>query len=423
MKILVGILGRDPGSYYEVTWRIQDSTIRAKMPLEALAEHLQVDHVIVFVPDSLGKGETYADVRQSAEGLVRTYQPSWHPVVLPSRYSSVVLGDPGDFYQAAMLELSRWLAEHLPPPVPDVKKDPPVELFLETSTGLNVFQVFAYRAIQILAGALAFVRDVDVRVYNADPVQKESQEVEIFLTEEHRKFRSTLPRFHVPSTPRLAGTYRDHPHPGQDPEYQKIRDELKRLWSGDEVAAFLNAVYHGIPLGIIHEFHPEPEKILQTLQTLFQYIIAQIRRNEAGVWIRPVSLGPDVVPYALGALLSRELQARWPYFTASLKDSGATYDQLRTLMEHVYRHHPVILNRFLAERSIQPERISCLQFPSLLARCMEGSGNCDGKIDMRNFFAHAGFERCAVEVLKDPEGHIRFRYAEQHLETIRKWLS
>ncbi len=277
--------------------------------------------------------------------------------------------------------------------------------------------------MKTLAGVLAFLRNVEIQVFNADPVRKESQEAEIFLTEEHRKFRAILPRWHVPSTPRLAAPYRNHDHPGQDPAYQKTRNRLKDLWPGGEAAAFLNAVHHGIPLGIVHWFHPEPEEIFSMLEEVFSYAIARLRRADTALWVRSVGLGPDIEPYALGALLSQELTARWAFFSETLKHHGAAYDQLCSLMKQMYRHHPVILNRFLAERSIQPDQIRCQQFPSLLANCM-GGGNCpEGRLDMRNFFAHAGFERCAVEVLRDEEGHFRFRYTEGARETIRRWLN
>ena len=447
MKVLISVPGFTQ-EYQEIEYRVfngdgEPSRVTARMPAQAFADVSQVDHVILLIPDSLGTGETYDRLQKAAIRLaLEPFQKSTdsqhltvvldgdllepsqkstklHPFVLPSRYATHISGDIRDFYQAVVFFLSRWFAEHL------VSKDDNLEIMVEASTGLNILQIFVYRAVREVAGVLAFVRDVTLRVYNSDPVRRDTQHADIFLTEEHAPLHATLARIHIESTPRWATPYKNTPHPGQDPQYRKIRDWLVTRWSGQEASAFLNAAYHGIPLGIVHWFCPQPEEIFQGLETLRQYVLTRVFRDPTtGGWVRPVRLGPDVAPYALGALLSRQLQIHWSFFTEALRHDGATYTQIETFMKTMYRHHPVILNRFLAERSIQPDRIACSQYPSLLAHCVRNRGGCrnTNAIDQRNFFAHAGFERCAVEVFQDTGGKVHFRYAEGAKDTIMRWL-
>ncbi len=426
MKVLISVPGSTQG-YQEIEYRVFNgdeelSRVSARMPAQALADVLQVDHVILLVPDSLGKGRTYEAIMGDAIQLsLEPFQESQvrvQPFVLPSRYSTHVKGDIRDFYQAAILSLARWFENHLG------QKDDTLEIMVEASTGLNILQVFVYRAVREIAGVLAFLRNVTLRVYNSDPVGKNTTRADIFLTEEHAPLHAMLTRVHVESDPRLAKSFGDHPHPGTDMGYRDIRDRISSLWSGHEVAAFINSVYHGIPLGIVQWVHMHPKTIFKGLEDLWHYIIEHMYQDDTtGVWYRPVRLGPDVAPYALGALLSGQLKQQWSFFRGDAKQKGATYQEMKTFMERMYRHHPVILNRFLADRSIQPEEISCFEYPSLLDRCLGNKGTCaETSIDYRNFFAHAGFERCAVEVFRDPEGKVRFRYAEGAKETIMKWL-
>ncbi|NPA06348.1 MAG: hypothetical protein GXO54_02970, partial [Chloroflexi bacterium] len=258
-------------------------------------------------------------------------------------------------------------------------------------------------------------------VYNADPVNCNTQHAEIFLTEAYQPLRASLDRVQMGATPRLAEPYANASHPGNDTAYRALRDALNQTWSARDVAAFLNAVHYGIPLGIVHWFHENPKQVFQGLEKIYQYVLGHAHR-EAGRFVRPVRLGPDVAPYALAALLSWQLQQRWDFFTAALKCAGATYAQMRDFMDQMYRDHPVILNRFQAERTIQPENVHCPHYPALLAKCGSTQTQCKGTIDRRNFFAHAGFERCAVEV-DQANGEPCFRFAATARNTVQRYLS
>ena len=70
------------------------------------------------------------------------------------------------------------------------------------------------------------------------------------------------------------------------------------------------------------------------------------------------------------------------------------------------------------------DQLQCVKFPALLAECWYSEETpCKGSGDKRNFFAHAGFERCAVEVHKDEMGTIYFRFAEATLGQVQKFLT
>ncbi len=426
MKVLISVLGKPFTKYQEVSWHLAGQSakpFRTRMPAQLLAHLFQVDHTLVLIPDSLSTGgSTYLELQEQPEELLpdeawEGFNGELHRFVLPSRYSAKVLGDVRDFYQAGMFFLARWFSEHLSEP------NAPLELYLETSTGLNILQLLTYRMVREIAGALAFFRQVSLEVYNADPVGQSTTQGEIFPTEIYRPLRAALNRFSINTTPRLLEPYdRISLHPGQNPEYRGLRDEMARHWSSREVVAFLNSIYYGIPLGLIRWFCEKPAQIFEILGQLYNLFLKQARllKTENPRFLRPVRLGPDFTPYALGALLSNQIQSCWPFFDTDLKRHGATYQQMRSIMGHIYRDHPVIRNRFEAEPTIQQERLNCSVFPALLSHCLGYNDVCES-INKRNFFAHAGFERCAVKVDRR-NGEIYFRFAEEKENTIQNFL-
>jgi len=427
MKVLISVLGKPFTKYQEVSWHLAGQSaepFRTRMPAQLLAHLFQVDHTLVLIPDSLSTGgSTYLELQEQPEELLpdeawEGFKGELHRFVLPSRYSAKVLGDVRDFYQAGMFFLARWFSEHLSEP------NAPLELYLETSTGLNILQLLTYRMVREIAGALAFFRQVSLEIYNADPVGQSTTQGEIFPTEIYRPLRAALNRFSINTTPRLLEPYdRLSSHPGQNPEYRGLRDEMARLWPSKEVMAFLNSIYYGIPLGLIRWFCEKPAQIFEVLGQLYNHFLKQARllKKENSRFLRPVRLGSDFASYALGALLSHQLQSRWNFFSANLKIEGTTYQQMKDLMSHMYRDHPVIRNRFEAERTIQPNTLNCKKFPSLLSQCLKSEEVPCESIDKRNFFAHAGFERCAVKVDRK-NGEIYFRFAEEKEGTIQNFL-
>ncbi len=425
MRVLISVLGKLYEKYKEVDWyRAGQSTepFRTRMPAQALARAFQVDHTLILIPDSLNTASTYLELQKQSEKLLpdaawKDLSGELHRFVLPSRYSGKVLGDIRDFYQASIFFLAKWFAEHLSNP------DIPLELYLETSTGLNILQLMTYRAVREIAGALAFFRQVSLEVYNADPVGQSTTQGEIFPTEIYRPLRAALNRFAIHTTPRLFESYNRHPHPGQDRRYRDLRDRIAHLWPSGEIVSFLNSVYYGIPLGIIRWFCSTPSQIFEDLKQLYNFFLEQAHPLEEPVlrFLRPVRLGVDFAPYALGALLSHQLQSRWNFFSANLKSEGITYQQMKDMMSHMYRDHPVIRNRFEAERTIQPNALNCITFPALLNQCLGSSEVSCESVDKRNFFAHAGFERCAVKVDRK-NGEIYFRFAEEKEDIIQNFL-
>jgi len=419
MKVLISVLGKPFEKYKEVEWHLSGQSTRTRMPAQVLASVFQVDYTLILIPDSLGTGSTYFELQNPGRLLP---DHAWEHIsgklyrfVLPSRYSVTVLGDVRDFYQACMLFLARWFAKHLSDP------NEPLKLYLETSTGLNILQLMTYRAVHEIAGALAFFRKVSLEIYNADPVTGNTTQGEVFLTESYPEVRAALKRFAIKATPRWLEPYNNNSHPGEDPTYRNVRDALVQLWSGKDLVAFLNAIYYGIPLGIIRWFHENPVAIFDALRQIYRHFLAQAKDGNSR-FLRPVRLGPDFAPYALGALLSHQLQTQWPFFSVNLKSQGATYEQMTNIMERMYWDHPIIRNRFEAERTIQPNELRCPSYPVLLKECGSFKDtSCQG-VDKRNFFAHAGFEQCAVEVDKKA-GEIHFRFAQEKESTIQSFLS
>ncbi|HGX92211.1 MAG TPA: hypothetical protein ENK35_02725 [Candidatus Tenderia sp.] len=432
MKLLVTVLGRRPAEYVNVHWRV-DGKCYGPLgpPAQALAEHEQVTHALLLIPDSLlevtSHGESSDLCRQAAEWTEEMGE-IFEPFVLPSRYAPKIQGSVLDFYYAALYHIVDWFRQHVP------KSERSFTILLEGSTGLNVLQLLLYRTVQDFAQTLAYTREVELKVYTADPVtrQMEDQEVALHLTES-RQVIPMLPHFGLLNNANLLQPGKEV---GGDPKYREKRDALNRYWHQNDLLTFLAAVYQGIPLGILTWYPKQANEAWKVLTTLYRYALMKASFHEGRV-VRQVELSEWWRTYALGFLLAIELRT---HFSESLErwqeTEFATLQNLDKLVAKLYRYAPVLLNRFQAERSLQNidiEKLKSLSTPVLLVQV--GRSSCEaGSIrkdpaehgppgpDKRNFFAHMGFERNAVEAVLTADGEIGFRYSENSRNSIQKYL-
>ena len=418
MKLLVTVLGRRPSDYVRVLWQVGEKRYGPfGPPAQALVEYEQVDHALLLIPDSLiePQGESHP-----VQEWVAELDGPFEPLVLPSRYAPKVEGNVLDFYYAALFHFVDWFRGQ------SLKPEEPLTIVLEGSTGLNVLQLLLYRAVVDFAQTLAYTREVNLKVYTADPVNPRivEQVVALHLTES-RPVIPALSRLglHQGIELLLPGKI-----VGSDYNFRIKRDELGRYWHKDDLRAFLAAVYHGIPLGILTWYPAQDKEAWRVLAELYTYAIQKTEFND-GKLVRLIELTEWWRAYALGMLLAVELQTHFAELLDRWKRTGlATLQDLEKLVDRLYRHAPVLHNRFQAESTIREINTKGASLPALLDDVMQNPASrervADQRgLDRRNFFAHMGFERNAVEVDLIPgTGKIGFRYSENSKKTIQRFL-
>lgn len=416
MKVLVTVLGRPPSKYIQVHWQVGQKIYNLfGPPARALVEHEQIDQALLLIPDSLVQHEREAD--EWAANLGFPFQP----LVLPSRYTPTVEGNVLDFYYTALFRFVDWFRSY------HLESERPLTLILEASTGLNVLQLLLYRAVLDFAQALAYTREVELKVYTADPVtpQMAGRVVALHLTES-RPVPPALPRLGLKPDPKLLSPERVA---AQDKEFREKKKQLGAYWPWDEVRAFLGAVYQGIPLGIL-TWCPTQEKASeawQVLHGLYSYAY-QKTESQDGKHKRLLAWTEWWRAYSLGMLLHLELYQHFhPVLQRWERCQLATLQDLEQVVARLYRDIPVLLNRFKSEQSLRIE-VEDRTLPALLSELQQSQSPVrkDSERpgpDMRNFFAHMGFERHTVEVDKLPDGQSGFRYHERHRKTIARILS
>ena len=148
-----------------------------------------------------------------------------------------------------------------------------------------------------------------------------------------------------------------------------------------------------------------------------------------GKRVRQVELTEWWRAYALGMLLAVELRIHFAEPLNKWKETGlVTLEDLEKLVGRLYRHAPVLLNRFQAERTIRGLNVEGVSLPALLSDIMQDSASRERQggrrdPDKRNFFAHMGFERNAVEVDSIPNcNEVGFRYSKGSKKIIQGYL-
>ncbi|GAB4559022.1 MAG: hypothetical protein Kow0047_04580 [Anaerolineae bacterium] len=419
MKLLVTVLGRRPSNYAKVLWRVGNERYGPfGPPARALVEHEQVTHALLLIPDSLIEPQSESHLAQE---WVAELDGPFESLVLPSRYAPKVEGNVLDFYYAALFHFVDWFRQHSPEP------EQPLTVVLEGSTGLNVLQLLLYRAVLDFAQALAYTREVELKVYTADPVNERmaGQEVALHLTES---------RLVIPALPRLdlqqsTGLLSPGSVVGNDDDFRAKRDELGRHWRREDLRVFLAAVYQGIPLAILTWYPTQAEAAWRVLDELYKYACRKTESHD-GKRVRQVELTEWWRAYALGMLLAVELRTHFAEVLDRWDQTGlATLQDLEKLVDRLYQHAPVLRNRFQAERTIRDLDVEGVSLPAFLGDIMRGSAGQEGKAverspDKRNFFAHMGFERNAVEVdlTPAPGREVGFRYSQGSEKTIQEFL-
>ena len=188
-------------SWNEVEYRLGRDRIKARTTVVPLIRKFKFDKVIILVNDTVACGdqEDYAllvdDVKRKYESFIRRHVLSevnyeWNKIsveVIPSGgrfYNKQVFSEfviNGSDIYVSVLEV---LAKHFSGIGKNVKS---VEIFVDTTHGINVLPVVTYSIVKELADILAYFHEkVIVREYNSTPVVRNIRNAVINLIDEYK---------------------------------------------------------------------------------------------------------------------------------------------------------------------------------------------------------------------------------------------
>ncbi len=418
MKLLIAPWG-DPGRWSETTYRFEGEEYRGRSSLGPLRGKIEPDLTLIVVGDTLGEGSGYTEVKESAGSYVRRCLEEFgidpegcRICVLPGTGhfpKKRFRGSPKDFYHLLLKELSEIF----------LKREPGtdgVEVHLDITHGINYMPVLTYRAVRDVLGILAMFSSVRLTVYNADPLVSRDQDTVLDVNVIESVRVSPLPPQLLPAESRLllpAG----HLSPEEKGELGRY---LSREIPSDHprTVAFLGAVANGLPLAVC-TFFPDTDSLREMLERAhgaFEEHVEVRKENERLEVTRRIRIA-DCFETAVKALLTAELIRG----SVGMRPEGGHFSLsfLKKLSEEIFRYD----RRFKDRIGKDLKEIEDRTLPGGLGDSWSVLNELWSKpardtVDSRNFIAHSGFERNAVEIRRTG-GEIYLRYREKMVDTVR----
>jgi len=419
MKLLIVPWG-NPFTWEEVKYRFGNTICTSKTSLCVLTKELNPDRILILVGDSLAKSEKvkenseYASIKKTVEEEIKLFlsenvyyesHPKVDICVLPGTGyfpNGAFEGQVLDYYYRLLYELADIIS-----------KDAFSEVHLDLTHGLNFMPVLTYRAVKEILQVVSFFKSVKFTAYNADPFVSGVPETVLTLhvveeTEEDPRFPSFSP-YVVDESSRFFEKL------AVDENGQKLK-VVEKPWL-KEVLTFVGGINFGLPLVLITFFVPS-EKILSHLEEALENYERKIEIRKDGNRLR-LRRKARLTP------LFRVLTLSWLLLKLFEKE-----DLLKE------RREEISLNEFesLAKkvfwkdinlRSILGREIDNLKkikdFSSHWELWAKIDGKKPGSPDPRNFFAHGGLEKNAVELCNTEEG-LALRYCKDKKDTVQKFV-
>ena len=282
------------------------------------------------------------------------------------------------------------------------------EVHLDLSHGINFMPVLTYRIIRRLLGMMALVKKVKLTVYNSDPHVKgvAGSPLRINVVEESTfnpepySLKANKVRVLRSRTEKNLGRVIDEAFRGANVG--------KKHW------AFLGALYNGLPLALT-TFFPDTnplKKAIDSAEALY-FRETEIIESEKGLRVLRNLEFTKHFEVMVSLWFMAELMERMGLSRKEILEVGDIEYITNSIFGYDERFKSRILNEIRRIKEMG-DKISCEW--NLYNSIMNAEA---GTIDKRNFIAHAGFERNAVELRKVNE-NIQVRYAEGAIDTVAK---
>jgi CRISPR-associated protein Csx1 len=326
----------------------------------------------------------------------------------------------------ALYELTKVFLEK----IDELESEAKIRVFYDVTTGLNSLNLYVYWALQNLLSVLSAFYECELVLYNGIPEKVDEE----YIFSEIEKVVHFNPRFSIKDENEFIPI---KVRSKEDAEYSMKRiteigknEDLRELFNSSLHS--LSAFYNGFILPLL-TFLADSDQLLKKVNTSVNLYRDgyQLSLNGKTLEIKKRAYFKEsFVVYILAALLSRIL----PFYTAEkfkefnikeVPESGVVLDYLENLYETMYKTNPVLNTLALSEidkiKSYAKARLSAKEGSNIATSnhrlCGSSSDkpwilyeeHSGGKIDRRNFFAHAGLCYGSICIKREGEG-IRIKY-------------
>ena len=417
MKLLIAPWG-NPFSWKEVRYRFGNTDCTSKTSLCALNQELKPDHILILVGDSLAKSENlikepnYSDIKNSVSKEIRSFLPEKYFSGADAEIEVCVLPGTGhfpngsfegeilDYYYLLLYHLAKFFSQKLPS-----------EVHLDLTHGLNFMPVLTYRAVKEILQVVSFFRSTQFIAYNADPFTGEPEVLTLHVvehTEEPSRFPPLSP-YEVNESARFFEKL------VVDTHNQKLKSVDKKWLK--EILTFVGGIIYGLPLVLFTFFVPSEKVFLQLNEAL------EVYEQKMGIFLEGSRL--HLKRRARFLPLFRVLTLTWLLLILFEKENllktrqeEVTLEDFETLSRKVFWKDVIYRSRIGTElKNLKNIKNSFNSWKFL----SELSGRKPDSPDPRNFFAHAGLEKNALQVCRS-ESALMLRYAEEKIKNIQSFI-
>lgn len=386
---------------------------RSRSTLKPLIEKLQPDGVVVVVQDTVYAEKMAVDYRELQRQVEEMYREAAKVmgidgvdfVVVPGKGNfrnkgcggEVALQIEGrlvDFKHYAYYKLASWLLERL-------GSEEKVKIALDLSHGMNYMPTLLYYAVEDLAQMTAYVKEVELEVYNSDPHIKGVQSLTIHKVLHRREVKPMVKRM------RFRGRVKPLKF-GKMAEVKasEVAEEIDKL-PAKELNAFVGAVVHGLPLVLAYAF-PDTARLRDALRRAEEFYIDNTKVEAGDGWVKirhGVSLTEDFEHLARVWYLASILEK-----FAGMKRSRDKVCDVGEIAERVFGKDEALRLKigyelYAFDYYVDKRQSSCGQSLWDPHDCVNILQQKDRF--RRNFHAHAGLQICVTERTED--GCLRYK--------------
>ncbi len=415
MKLLIAPWG-NPFSWNEVEYHFEGLTCRSKTSLPLLIQKLKPDRILILVADSLAdtKGNTrienYTDIKHIVEQKIKRFLkensiPEAEICVLPGTGyfpNGSFEGQVLDYYYCLLHKLAElFVLEEIS------------EVHLDLTHGLNFMPVLTYRAIKEIVQVSNYFGSIQFTAYNADPFVKRDAVIKLNLhvveNTEEKPLLPLLSPYEVNESSKFFEKL------VLDNTGKKL-ESVEKPWLKD-VLTFLGGLVYGLPLVLTSFFVPSHEisSCLRRAIKVFEDKMEIFLTDQCIHLRRKARLMPLfrvlVLVYMVSSLFEKDgiLNHRYEEIGLSL---------FKNIVDKLFGKHTIFKSTLNIEiKNI--ERLSNITTDwQLWNQIIERPV---GNIDQRNFFAHGGLERNAIELCRKNED-IRLRYLPSVKGNVQKFV-
>ncbi len=454
-KILVSTWG-NPEGWKEAKYRLGDETDTAKSSMRLLKKVLKPDDNLLVVLDSLAINSctttgmsSYGDLVEATKQYVKDFAVEdlgmggrdFSCIVTPAvgRYCRRDTGWCIQFYGSA-LDYYNYLTVKLVDVFlkNEALSADEIKIHLDLTHGVNFMPVMTYRALRDIVGILAFFKDVELVVYNADPYIGDG-DVALNVNEvERRKGEPFLEKMLIDNNDRFLTAGKEYKEFGRRlAEEVKGRVDVVGKSVQKEVSAFLSAARLGFPI-CIYSFMPSVESLKKDLENILDlfrmFIDVEVHNSDRKIDVRRKAYLRNSVAVLAKAMLIAALFEK----IGVTRKKEVTLSEMEELLKNfsknlLFKHFvsydlTELRKRFDEKKSLfeEEEWVPSERFKRDLKK--EGEQKPDRKeepnIDTRTFIAHSGLPYGLFEVsLKNGDYVIRYKESKIKSEVLGNLLN